>query len=305
MSFLVTDAFVQQFTGTVRMLAQQGASRLRPCVIEDSMPAEGGYMEQIAPVVARKRISRHADTPLMITQHLRRRLATYDWEWADLVDNIDRLRLIIDPTSNYANAAAMSLGRAIDDEILSAMFGVAYTGHAGGTSISWPAGNSESTPTTAGGTVVSVNSWAYGNGSGITGLTISKLIEANVGLKAAEGDENEEKYIVVTAIDEAQLLGTTEATSADYNLRPTLADGRIMRFMGFTFIHSERVQLDASNYRLLPAWRKSAMGFGVTQDISSRISERPDKSYAWQVYASMSVGAARLEEAKLAQIKCQ
>ena len=305
MSFTVTDAFVQQFTGNVRYLAQQKASRLRPTVVEDTITGEAAFMEQLAPTNARKVQSRHADTPIMNTQHLRRRIVPYDYDWGDLVDRLDKVRLLIDPTSAYAVNGASAMGRGIDDEIIGALFATAYTGHAGGTSVTWPNGNSESTPSQAAGLQVSVSDWTYGNGSGNAGLTISKLISAQVALLAGEGDEDEEKFIMVSAKQLGNLLATTEATSADYNTVKALYDGKIAQFMGFKFIHSERILTNGSGYFRVPCWRKSGMGLGVAKDIEGMVYQRPDKRNAWQVYTDMAVGAARLEEVKLVELICQ
>ncbi len=304
MSFTVTDAFVQQFTGNVRLLAQQTASRLRSTVVEDSITGEAAYMEQVAPTTARKRQSRHADSPVMNTQHLRRRIVPYDYEWGDLVDQLDKVRLLIDPASTYAQNAAMAMARGVDDEIIAGFFSTAYTGHAGGTAVVWPNGNSESTPAQPGGTQVAVNDWSNGNGAGNVGLTISKLISAQVALLAGEGDPEEQQFIVVSGKQIGNLLATTEATSSDYNTVKALVNGAIDKFMGFTFIHSERLLVNGAGYTRVPAYRKSAMGLGVAQDITAMLSQRPDKSYSWYPYTMMSVGAARLEEVKLVEIIC-
>lgn len=304
MSFTITDAFVQQFSGNVRLLAQQLTSRIRPCIIEDMITGEAAYVEQLAPTYARQVQSRHADTPIMNTQSLRRRVAPYAWDWGDLVDRSDKVRLLIDPASNYARNAAAALGRGQDDAIIAAFFGTAYTGHTGSTAVTWPNGNSESSPTAPAGTQVGVNDWTYGNGSGNTGLTVSKMLSAMVALDAAEGDENEERFMVLGARQKGQLLATTEATSADYNTVRALYDGKIDTFIGFKIIHSERLQTDGSGYYRIPAFRRSAMAIGIAQDIEGQIFPRPDKRNATQVYADMSVGATRLEEAKLVEIKC-
>ncbi len=304
MSFTVTDAFVQQFTGNVSFLAQQMQARLRGATVEDTIVGESAFMEQVAPTYARKMQSRHGDTPIMNTQHLRRRVTVFGYNWGDLVDRLDKVRLLIDPASTYARAAAMAMSRGQDDEIIAAFFGTAYTGHSGATQLTWPNGNSESSPTAPGGTQVAVNDWTYGNGSGNAGLTISKLISAMVALDAAEGDENEERFIALGARQKGQLLATTEVTSGDYNTVRALVDAKIDTFMGFRVIHSERLQTNSSGYWRVPAWRKSAMGFGIAQDIEGRIAERPDKNFSTQVYTDMSLGATRLEEAKLVEIVC-
>lgn len=305
MSFSVTDAFVQQFSGNVKYLAQQTKARLRPTLHEEPITGEAAYIEQVAPTAARKVQARHADSPVMNTQHLRRRVAPYDYDWGDLIDKEDKFRLLIDPTSTYANAAAYALERGIDDEIIGAMFATSYTGHNGTTAVAWPNGNGESAPAQPGGTVVAVNDWSYGVGAGNAGLTVSKLISASVALDAAEGDEDEERYIVVTAKQKGNLLATTEATSTDYNTVRALVDGKIDTFMGFKFIHSERLQQDSNNYWRIPAYRKTALGLGIASDIWSKMAERSDKRFSMYVYAAMSLGAARLEESKMVEIKCQ
>lgn len=304
MSFTITDAFVQQFSGNVGFLAQQGMSRLRGKVLEDMITGESGFMEQVAPTQARKSQARHEDTPIMNTQHLRRRITPYDYAWGDLIDKMDRVRLLIDPTSTYARNAAMAMARAQDDEIIGAAFATAYSGHAGATALTWPNGNSESTPTTPAGTQVAVGDWTYGNGTGNIGLTISKLISASVALDAAEGDDEEERFIVIGAKQKGNLLATTEATNNDYAAVKALVDGKISQFMGFTFIHSERLLLNGSSQTRVMAWRKSALGLGIGQDIEGNIAQRPDKKFSWQVYSDEVIGASRIEEAKLVEIVC-
>jgi hypothetical protein len=292
----------------VSLLAQQDVARIRGRTIEDAITGESAYLEQVAPTAAVKVVARHSDSPIMNTQHLRRRVAPYDYAWGDMVDKLDKVRLLIDPESTYARNAAMAMNRAWDDEIIAAFFGTAYTGHAGGTALTWPNGNSESSPTTPAGTQVTVSSWTYGNGSGNAGLTISKLIEAMVALDAAEGDENEPRYAVIQAKQKGNLLATTEATLQEYGVSKesvsALRDGQVTKIVGFELIHSERLLLDGSSNRRIPAWRRGAMGMGIAKDISGRIAERPDKRFSMYVYTDMSIGASRLEEAKLVEIAC-
>ena len=308
MSFTVTNAFVQQFSGNVIHLAQQVESRFRGKVMEDMIQGESAYMEQVAPTAAQKITSRHSDSPVMNTQHLRRRLAPYDYGWGDLIDRLDKVKMLSDPTSSYAIAGATAMNRGMDDEIIQAFFGPAYTGHSGGTVLTWPNGNSEAVPTQPGGTVVAVNDWAYGNGSGNSGLTISKLVSASVALDAAEGDEGEDRYMAVKAAQKGNLLATTEATLKEFGVAKDdmapLRDGKVAYIMGFQLIHSERLQTNTSSQTRVPAWRKSGMGLGISKDISAQMAERPDKRFSMYVYLDMSIGATRLEESKVVEIVC-
>ena len=61
-----------------------------------------------------------------------------DYEYADLIDDQDKIRMLIDPTSTYAKAAAAAIGRKMDDVIIAALGGTAKTGSAGSTSTSLP-----------------------------------------------------------------------------------------------------------------------------------------------------------------------
>lgn len=306
MSFQITTPFVQQFTGTVRHLAQQTFARFRGTVVEDQVTGESSYLEQLAPTAAARVTARHTDSPIMNSQHLRRRVAPYGYRWGDLIDREDRVRMLIDPASNYAKAAGMAMERAYDDELIAAAFGTAYTGHTGSTALTWPNGDNENSPTTPAGTQVAVNDWTYGNGSGNAGMTISKLVSAQVALLTGEGDDEEEMYIAYGAKQRGNLLATTEFTASEYNETREMLKKKIQgtQFLGYTSIHSQRLALNPSGYTRCIAWRKSGLGMGVARPIETRIAERPDKNFSTYVYADESLGGARLEEVKVVEVIC-
>ena len=292
MSFQITTAFVQQYGATVMHLVQQKGSRLRDCVRTEMLAAEFGFFDQLGTAAAQKRVTRHGDTPQVDTPHSRRQVSMEDYEWADLIDQQDKIRTIADFTSPYAQSAAFALGRSMDDVVIAAATGAAKTGKAGTTSVALPAGQKIAT--------------------GAAGLTIAKLIAAKEILDAAENDPTEERYIAVRAKDVSTLLGTTQVTSADFNTVKTLVEGRIDTFMGFKFIRIERLldstlgtQTGSVNDKGLIAWRKSGLLLAIGQNPTTKISERDDKSYATQVYTSMSIGATRMEEQAVVEISVQ
>jgi hypothetical protein len=132
-SIFITTAFVEQYKGNVAHLAQQKGSRLRMGVESESVVGKTAYFEQIGQVAAQIRTTRHSDTPRMDTPHARRRVALVDYDWADLVDQEDKVRMLIDPASQYAQAAAWAMGRAMDDALIVAATAVASTGVDGST----------------------------------------------------------------------------------------------------------------------------------------------------------------------------
>lgn len=289
MSVYVTTHFVQQYADNVQLLLQQRGSKLRMAVTEGTYTGKSAkVVEQVGKVTAQKRTSRHADTPLISTPADARWVFPVDYEWADLVDDQDKLRMLIDPTSSYAINGAYALGRGMDEEIITSFFGDSKTGENGSTTTSFPSGNQ--VLTTVGST---------------TGMNVAKLRAAKKILMANEVDiDNDPLFVAITAAQHDDLLAETQAISLDYNTRPVLVDGRITSFMGFNFIHTELLDTDSSAYRRCPCWAKSGMHLGVWGEITTKISERADKSYATQVYVAGTFGATRLEEGKVVEIKC-
>lgn len=287
MSFEVTTAFVQQYKDNVQMLLQQRGSKLRECVMTDSYTGKAAKaVEQIGPVTAQKRTTRHGDTPLISTPHDARWVFPTDYEWADMIDDQDKLRMIIDPTSPYAVNGAYALGRAMDDLIIEAAFADSKTGENGTTTTAFDTANQQIA-------------------ASATGLTIAKLRETKEILLSNEVDtDNDELYMFVTAKQLTDLLATTEITSSDFNTVKALVQGQVDTFMGFKFKHTERLAVDGSSDRRVIAFAKSGMHLGLWNDINGRISERDDKSYATQVYVKGTFGATRIEEGKVVEILC-
>lgn len=283
MSFSVSTAFVQNFTSNVQMLVQQKGSRLRDAIRLEPVTGETGYFDQIGAGTAIKRSSRHADTPFTETPHSRRQVILEDYEYSDLVDHQDKVRLLSDPASHYAQAAAFAMGRSMDDAIIAAATGTAKTGKNGQNSVALPSGQKIA--------------------ASASGLTLAKLLTAKEIMDAAENDPDEPRYIACPAKDVSVLLNTTEIKSADYNTVRALVAGQIDTFLGFKFIRSQRTGLIVGGSdRACLAWRKSAIVLALGQNPMARISERDDKSYATQVYYSMSIGATRMEEEGVVEI---
>jgi hypothetical protein len=292
MSNQITTAFVQQYSSNVQMLSQQMGSYLRGAVDVESVVGKNAFFDQVGKTTAQLRTSRHADTPQLDTPHSRRRVSLADYEWADLIDNADKVRLLIDPTSSYAKAAAAAMGRAMDDVIIAALGGTAFSGETGSTSVTLPSGQK---PYSA----------SQGNDAA-GGLSITKLLEAKKILDLADVDPSIQRYFVCGPTQISNLLGTTQITSSDFNTVKALAQGQVDSFLGFKFIVSNRLVFDATNTddRLCYAFTQDAIKLAIGQDVIARIDERADKSYSTQVYYAMSIGATRMEEEKVVQIAC-
>ena len=284
MSSQITTAFVEQYSANIQMLSQQMGSLLRDAVRNESITGKDAYFDQIGKVTAQIKVSRHSDTPQIDTPHSRRRCSLADYEFADLIDQQDKVRLLIDPTSSYAKAAAYAMGRAMDDVIIAAALGSANTGVSGGTAVALPAGN-----------IVAAN-------LGGTGMNIAKLASAKQILDAGDVDPSIKRHIIVSPTEIADLLNNTTVTSSDFNTIKALVQGEIDSFMGFKFHVSNRlVDNGAANTQCI-AFAEDGILLGVGKDVTARIDERSDKSYATQVYYCQTIGATRMEEAKVVSV---
>lgn len=307
MSLEITTAFVQQFSANVFHLSQQKGSRLRSTVRQESQKGKSAFYDRIGSTAAVKKVSRHSDTPRVDTPHSRRMVTLSDYQWADLVDNQDKIRMLNDPTSEYVLAAMWAMGRAMDDEIIAALGGTAYSGESGATSVVLP----------------NAQKYAANNASAFTNLNVLTLRAVKQMLDEAEVDPSLKRYFVCTASQINSLLGQTEVTSSDYNSVKALVQGEINTFMGFEFIRIERLLTQTSalsasattgavgsgtsvlNHRKCYAYASSGALLSVGQDMVAKISERDDKSYATQPYVEMSIGATRMEEEQVVEVLCK
>ena len=266
------------------MLSQQMGSKLRAAVDVESIRGKQSFFEQIVKTTAQLRTSRHGSTPQIDMPHSRRALTTATYEWADLIDDADKIRMLIDPTSSYAKAAAAAMGRAMDSVIITAALGTAKTGVSGGTSTALP----------------STQKVVHGS----AGLTVAKLLSAKKILDENDVDPSVKRYCVVSPEQIEDLLNLTEVKSSDFNTVKALAQGDINSFLGFEFITSNLLTADATPSRQVIAFAADGIKLGIGKDVTAKISERDDKSYSTQVYYCMDLGATRMEEEKVVEIAC-
>jgi len=290
MSVQITTAFVEQYKGNVEILVQQKGSRLRDAVSVETVTGKNAFFEQIGSTAARKRTSRHSDTPRMDTPHARRRVSLVDYDWADLIDDEDRVRMLIDPTGPYSQAAAMAMGRAMDEAIVDAADGTAYTGVAGGTSTSFTAANTVDVQ-------VGISPAAD------TGLNVGKLRAAKQILDANEA-EDDGRFCIINAKQLQNLLAETEVTSSDYAVVKALVQGEVDQFLGFSFKRTELLEVDSNSDHKVLFWQQAGMKLAIGSEPIVKISERADKNHATQVFVSMSIGATRMQEELVGYIEC-
>ena len=308
-SFEITTAFIETYKSNIYMLAQQKMARLASKCRQESQQADTDFYERIGVVDAVEITDRHGDTPQMNVPHSRRAVSLIDAEFSDLIDKMDRVRLLINPDDAYVMAAVNAHNRFKDDVFIGAALGIARAGRKAEVSVGLP------------------DSQKVGATDGVTstGLNVFTLTLVQERFDLADVDDEMARYFAYSARQKQNLLNQEQVTSADFNTVRALVMGKINSYMGFEFIRSERLpvtlasqafdaatgevgtglpQTIAAGARRCIAWCEDGMVFATGIDMITRISERDDKRYSTQVYAAQSVGAVRLEEVKVVEVLC-
>lgn len=285
MANTISKAFVEQFKANVIHLAQQRGSRLENTVRKEMVRGSVHNFERIGATADEQKSTRHKTTPTADVPHSRRSVTLATYHWAEQIDNDDQVRMLINPQSEYAKAAAYAMGRRKDDLIIAAATGNAVDGD--GNNVAFD----------------SNNQIAHGS----AGLTLAKMREARKILLSSDVDEdNEAMFLVVSAEELDDMLSDSTITSADYNTVRALVDGKLDTFMGFKIIRTQRLATATGtpNTRSVLAYCQSAIGLAVGEEVKTIISDRPDLSHADQVYMEYTAQAMRLEEEKVVEILC-
>lgn len=294
--------FITKFTNTVEFLVQQMPARLwEHCEIRSEAPGSGAVAAEqfgstvMQPVVSRLQPINFTDTPAS-----RRWVYPASWYIADAVDTFEKLEMAIDPDGWIAKTQTFAANRQKDDTVIAALFGTAQTGNTSST------GNAPSTPVAfPSSQQVSVDVGSSG-GATPTGMNVPKLRAAKKLMLAAEVDlDMESPVVAMTASQLDDMLNQAQAISLDFNETPVLVEGKITRFMGMDFVHSERLLKNSSGYQRNPVWVPSGMRAAVWEDITTDIRQRPDLvNNPWQVQLTMMIGATRMQEPKVVELPC-
>lgn len=301
--------YVQQFSTNIQLLLQQHGSRLRSAVMSGThVGSQASPVDQINAITANKVVARFASMPRTDALLARRWAFPVDYDVAQLIDSFDKLRLITDPTGHYVENAMYALGRAQDAEIINNFFGAAKTGVDAGSTTNFGSTVYSGTGSSAGASVVGVQT----GGSASSSLNVAKLRAAKMILMQNEVDIGRDPiYCAITAKQHDALLQEVQVIDRDFNGdMPVLQEGRIARFLGIDFIHTELLQTGTDDQSgagstQVPIWAKSGMYLGLWNDLQTVVSQRNDlQGLPWQAYCKGSFGATRLDENRVVKVWC-
>jgi hypothetical protein len=286
--------YVEQFSSNIQLKLQQKESRLRGAVMSGAhIGSQASPVDQFGAIAANLVEGRYQPMVNTDAPTDRRWCFPQDYDVNQLLDSFDKLRLLIDPMSSYVTNATQALNRAIDSQILSGLIATNFTGNNGATSTPLPSSQ-----------IVSVLQGA----ASATNYTVAKLRAAKKILLTNEVDlDVDQIYSAINAINHDTLLSEVQVISTDFNDHPVMVEGKVTRFLGIDFIHTELVTTGTDDQSgtstACPVWAKSGAYLGLWNDVSSDVSQRKDlRSLPYQAYVYGTFGATRLEEKKVVQI---
>jgi hypothetical protein len=282
------DHYQPMFSSNWEYLLSQKDSRFENAVSRLPVMGKERYISQLdddgamRPVVTRngQTVPQDTDTSLRVL-----RVKGYDAvTWIDEWDELS-LKDLPAPQSEHVNIHAKKAKRTIDDIIIAAIEGTVYGGVDGTTALT--VGNGQKVAVNYVRTGTAVNS----------GMTLAKLIRAK-----RIADENEwpddGRYIAMKAAQFEDLLADVDQVSnSRYSDVKALVDGSINRFMGFTFIRSERLTVDSgTDIATCLCWHKSMVVLGDGQNEKARIDILPTQNHSIQIRTTLVKGATRKQE---------
>lgn len=297
-SYSVPEHHVKMYTANIKAaLEKQGGLLMNTVSTATYRGEKSQVVNFIGPVEFVERDTPYADTKLTELEHTSRWISGKEYDCAVLIDRLDTLKMIYDPTSPYVERFRQSAARKMDEIIMGRFFADAKAGKEGTDNVVFKAAN----------TVL----------HGGTRLTVAKLRAMRKLIKKRHVDlRTVRPLIAVTSEQVDDLLGEVAVTSADYNAIKPLVDGEVSQFMGFQFIPYEdngnsvdgrgiptTAVAGPATIRNLPVWVPDGMHFGVWDGLTITINNRPDKNNIKQIHGTFTAGATRLEEDKVFQLQ--
>lgn len=286
---------VETFSTVLELKLQQTKSMLRGRVMEGyHQGKQASPIDYIGAIQMKAPTGRYSPNQPQNADFTRRWVLPVDKEAYQYMDSFDKLRLLMDPTSQYSAVAAAAVAREWDDRIIGAAFATATIGDSTGVGTTTEA--------------FDTSSWRVASTFGAaaaSGLTVAKMIEAKRVMRKAQAPVDTEQLTWVTnSQGEADLLNQVQVVSTEFNDRPVLTDGKVTRFLGWDIVYSERLT-SSSSLRQNIAMLKSGAYLGIWKDTENSIDRRTDLSgLPWQLATLMSSGATRLEPGRLLQVLC-
>lgn len=309
--------YVDAFRRGIEQAFQQSTSRFRPFVEIERQASEFEFYDRIG--VAddmQEDTTRYGDNPVNEIPHDRRRIGLKDYDLGKPIDEKDLIRVAMDPSNAYTQAMVASGNRKIDDVIIDTIFTKAFVGKKGESEVEFVDTTSEKITVgelssghgraqLATGGDIQIDSGAkegidvavnyVQDGSPVdSGMTLDKLKGIRRTMLSLEAIQQDTILNCFQSAKEFNdLLNTEEVINADYSIRKNLAEGNVTEFMGFRFIHSERLIVEAGVRQCIVSLPQ-AFKLAVSRDLDARIWRLTGQKLIPYIYLRLGLGGSRM-----------
>ena len=294
-------AFNQAYSTVINKLYQADPMEVRSSVMVEMVQGKSYNFERLGGVNMVPVTSRHQDTPFTPMTFSRRRANLADYAASELIDDLDKVKMLISPQSEFTQNLVAAWHRRVARTITAAMLGNAQAIDASETATN----------------VALPSSQVIANGS--ANLTMAKVRQARQILGTA-GVPSSDLHAMVSWNNMAKLLSDSTVTSSDYSSLNALTNGTFegKTWMGFHWMvipdsdpddssqvsDSTSILPKTSNIRKTLFYHKNAVGLAIGRDFSAEVDARPDKNNSTQVLVKTSLGAVRILDFGVVEVDC-
>jgi hypothetical protein len=270
MTTTIDQAFAKQFEREVHAAYQRQGSKLRNTVrVKNGVVGSSTVFQRVGKGAATTK-ARHGMVPVMNVDFSAVEAQLVDYYAGEWIDRLDELKTNFDERTVLANAGAFALGRKTDELIVQA---IATTGQTAGT--------------------------------GDTGMTKEKVLEAFEILGAADVPDDGQRYAVIGWKQWSDLLGLPEFANSDFAGDDQLPwrGTQAKYWLGTMWMPHSGLPL-AEGVRTCLWYHKSAIGHAIGQDVTTDITWHGDRA-AHFIANSMSQGTALVDPSGAVKLPCQ
>lgn len=320
MAYSVNEAWIQTFKEGIDVLSQQTNSVFENTVKVDTRGGENLFCDRVDSIDFGDLTSSNQATTFTDVPHTKRSVDFVNKTLNLYVDQRDTERMLTDPTSAYMVEGVASYKRIIDDTVITAMLAAANEGKAIGaafTTVAFDTANQVIDAAFQDGDPVGDGNGTSGDtyGTGDYLLTLAKILRAKAILHTNHAvGAGEKVYCAISPLDEIALLNIPEFKNRDFSdvtpydlmINP---DGYIGKWAGIHWLRSTRLPITdpagANNqYRSCFMYTDSAILLRKPRGLQVNVvGNNAERNMATTINMQFGVGAVRLEEKKVVQIR--
>ena len=284
MSKTLSSVARTEFDSMVQHSAQTAGVLRNTVTIRNGVVGDTYKFRNMGKGLAQERTAPSSDSIAMDINHNFATATLTNWDAPEYTDIFDQAEVNFDEVRELAYTITSALGRRLDQLCIDAMV----------------AGTYSATPAAGEGGLVGTDVGGVG-----TSLNVAKLRRASRFLND-RGVSMSGRHIAVSAQGLEDLLGETEATSADYNTVRALVQGEIDTFVGFKFHIIESREEGGlpkpASVRDCFAWHMDGIGLAIGKDISTRVDWSVDKD-SWKSTGYLKGGAVIRDNERVVKVQ--